>query len=706
MSKTRVSPLSKLSIPRLELMSCLILARLMKKVKESLESIVEISNIRYWSDSLTALFWIKGIDKDWKLFIDNRVQEIRRLSEIDSWSHCPGSQNPADLPTRGVQPSKLSATTVWWQGPSWLLENDDVWPTMPTLSCTPDECIEEMKGSSKKESVVTLTASDSVLTSEVLPLNKYSTWNKLRRVTAFVLRFIANCQTKENRVLGEITSDELDSAEILLLKRIQKDIPIQKNKQLEYQLGVFTDEHGVIRCRGRIARADVPYEFKFPALLPRDHHVTELIIRNCHEQVYHDGVNETLAELRARFWIIKGRQKIKHSLRKCNRCRRIQGRSYENSSTSDLPSFRVEDCPAFTSVGIDFAGPLYIRKQNSSNDMRKIYIALFTCATSRAIHLELVDDLETDTFLRCLRRFISRRGIPSLITSDNAKTFKSASKRLTSLFENEKVTNYLSQRKITWKFILPRSPWWGGFYERLVRSVKSCLKKVIGNAKLNYDELHTSIIEIEAVLNSRPLTYLSAVSIGETLTPSHLVIGKRLLSISSINPEKYDQDDDYNCVTKIHRREKYLNSLLQQFRSKWKREYLTSLREQHRHTTKSSNIPDINVGDIVLVMDECKTNRNLWRLSRVESVVKGVDHEIRGATVRLANGNLLSRPLVKLFPLECDTNKDITTTLNETIDSHSYAKPSVPIREGRTTRTAAIVGNARRQLVEDFLEDS
>ena len=239
-----------------------------------------------------------------------------------------------------------------------------------------------------------------------------------------------------------------------------------------------------------------------------------------------------------------------------------------------------------------------------------------------------------------------------------------------------------------------------------MRSVKSCLKKVIGNAKLNYDELHTSIIEIEAVLNSRPLTYLSAVSIGETLTPSHLVIGKRLLSISSINPEKYDQDDDYNCVTKIHRREKYLNSLLQQFRSKWKREYLTSLREQHPHTTKSSNIPDINVGDIVLVMDECKTNRNLWRLSRVESVVKGVDHEIRGATVRLANGNLLSRPLVKLFPLECDTNKDITTTLNETIDSHSYAEPSVPIREGRTTRTAAIVGNARRQLVEDFLEDS
>ena len=171
----------------------------------------------------------------------------------------------------------------------------------------------------------------------------------------------------------------------------------------------------------------------------------------------HNGVKETLAELRSRFWIVKGRQLVKKIIGQCKICTLIQGLSYGEPDMSQLPDFRVQEVHAFHAVGIDFAGPLFIKSED--NSLKKVYIALFTCATTRALHLEIVPDLDTATFLLCFKRFVSRRGLPSIIVTDNAKTFKAASKTIVKLFKSKEIVSYLTHRKIQWKFNVAKAPW-------------------------------------------------------------------------------------------------------------------------------------------------------------------------------------------------------------------------------------------------------
>lgn len=234
-------------------------------------------------------------------------------------------------------------------------------------------------------------------------------------------------------------------------------------KQLEGQLGLFKDENQVIRCKGRVGNAELPHVTRFPALLPRHHWLTTLIVRYCHERVLHNGLKETLAEVRSKLWITKGRQTVKYVLFKCSVCKRLQGRHYPVPESPDLPSFRVREEYTFSCVGVDFAGPLYARSwNNGEREMIKTYVALFTCASNRAVHLELVPNLEAKTFMLCLRRFVSRRGLPRLIVSDNAKTFKSAKKTLQRLFDIPEVKNFLVNKGIEWRFNLANPPGGGG----------------------------------------------------------------------------------------------------------------------------------------------------------------------------------------------------------------------------------------------------
>ena len=230
-------------------------------------------------------------------------------------------------------------------------------------------------------------------------------------------------------------------------------------------LGLFTDENGIVRCKGRLSRSSLSAEAKYPVLIPRDHHVSTLIVRHCHNRVMHNGPKETLAELRSRFWIVKGRQLVRKIVHQCTTCKRIQGLSYRAPERSQLPEFRVHEEHPFASVGIDFAGPLYVKSKSRSS--KKVYLALFTCGTTRAVHLEPVPDLATETFLLCFKIFVSRRGVPGLAVMDNAKTFKAASRKLIALFKSARIRN-LNERKIKWKYNLAQAPWWGCFYERLI----------------------------------------------------------------------------------------------------------------------------------------------------------------------------------------------------------------------------------------------
>ena len=189
---------------------------------------------------------------------------------------------------------------------------------------------------------------------------------------------------------------------------------------------MFVDDTGVYRCKGRLGNSSLPYETKCPVLLPQNNHLTSLIVRECHEKVLHREVKDTLTDLRCRYWIIKGRQTVKREIADCSTCLKVQGKVCRPIVPAELPDFTVEKDFAFANTGVDIAGPLYVKNvYGGDQKMYKVYIALFTCASSRAVHLDLVPTLESQTFIRCLKRFIARRGVNQLFVSDNAKTFKS-----------------------------------------------------------------------------------------------------------------------------------------------------------------------------------------------------------------------------------------------------------------------------------------
>ena len=441
--------------------------------------------------------------------------------------------------------------------------------------------------------------------SNIIDTTKFNELTRLLRVSAIVLKFIKKLKariSKEQFLEVEVlTAEELKEGRNLWIRESQRKLELKPNyENLKQQLGIYEDEEHILRCRGRLGNSCLTEETRFPIILPRNHQLSRLIVEACHRKVHHGGLKESLAELRSVYWIPKGRKFVKRILHQCVTCRRIQGLAYKPPQPAQLPEARVSEASAFIHVGIDLAGPVFVKqKSGSEKEMKKAYICLFTCATSRAMHLELTPDLTTEAFLRCLRRFVTRRGTPTSITSDNAKTFKRANRELAKLFKGQELQEFAGNLGISWKFILEKAPWWGGYYERMVKLVKQSLRKILGKAQLTYEELLTVITEIEGVLNSRPITYVYTDVEEEPLTPSHLIMGRRLVTL----PKERDLSDEEDTETTLHRRARYLSKLLEHFWKRWSREYLVDLREFH--SCRSTNIKTkVQVGDVVLIQDD------------------------------------------------------------------------------------------------------
>ena len=645
MSKARVAPLKQLTIPKLELMAAVIGARLMTHLLQS----VPTKTFYLWSDSQIVLHWLTT-NRKLKTFERNRVTEIQELTESRKWNYCSTDQNPADLLTRGIAAHEYLKSKLWKNGPDWLTDERN----FPSLQLTTENAILLATTDEQQDEVQTQTEPGIY---NVIDIKKFSIYRKLIRVTAYVIRFINLCKAKlrTSRSLSSIkplTVPELQEAEKLWLLSCQStsyhaEIISLKSKDkrttLVKQLQLFLDQEGFIRCGGRIHNAPLTELTRFPYLLPAKHPLTRMIVLDAHATQLHAGTSALVSHIRQRYWIPSIRQYIQGQLKKCVTCRKAMGKPYRARDPPPLPKIRVQDATPFTVTGVDFTGALHIRGKSG---IENAYICLFTCASTREVHLEVVPDLSTETFIQAFRRFASRNSLPRTMISDNAMTFSAAANTIQSLIGSTTVQDMLHRHSTDWRFIPKRVPWFGGWWERLIGITKSTIKKVLGRALVSYETLHTIVTEIEGVMNDRPLTYVTSdASDQEPLTPAHLLYGRRITSL----PHQEDVPVLHvTTQTDVTKRARAQGHLISQFRERWRHEYLTSLRQFHQ--TSGDNNQTIRVGDVVQIYDE--SPRTQLKLGTIVELLTGNDGLTRVATLRTSSGLITSRPIVKLYPLE------------------------------------------------------
>ena len=464
--------------------------------------------------------------------------------------------------------------------------------------------------------------------------------------------------------------------------------------------------------------ANLSFSSKHPVILSKKPTLTALIAHSAHRRVQHNGVKETLTEIRAKYWIVGGRSLVRSVIHKCVNCRRFEGRPFTAPPAPPLPSFRVNEAPPFAYTAIDFAGPMYVKCKGESSS-NKVWICLFTCCVTRALHLELVPDMMTTTFIRYLKRFSARRGLPRRIISDNAKTFRAAARLIKIIFDLKEVKDYLSHVEVEWTFNLEKAPWWGGLFERMVKSTKRCLRKMVGQAKFSYDEMHTAIVEIEAVINSRPLTFLNSDNTEEPLTPSHLLMGHRILSLPDNLTYFAPEDENFEVTDEsLQRRAKHLNSVLNHFWKRWSKEYLLELRDAYRQRNVGGTSTPVKIGDIVLVHDQDQP-RGFWKVARVKKLIIGRDGLVRGAALGLPSKNgqqtTLQRPLQLIYPLEITQSEyhpvnrsdEGNATSQETPPENGPSKEDRVEPRSRTQRLSASRARDRfKEWSREMLQDT
>ena len=488
--KCRVAPMRHLSIPRLELQAAVMAVRLKEQIVKEHE--MKINSCSFWSDSTTVLQWIHSSHRKQQVFVANRVAEILDTTDVSQWKHVSGINNPADIGTRAINIEELKRSE-WLTGPAWLKQPESEWPQQVNLIFASDE-------ENIPSSVFMIQAEEK---KAVIQWERFSNFNRLVNTVAYVQRAL-----KKHRPATLIVStEEREKAKATIFKLLQQEQFGEEMKSLKaekenpkgskiLQFSPFIDEEGLIRAQGRIGKSQLDFNAKHPILLHWKHHAVELFLRNEHKDNRHEGTEHVRNIVQQKMWILGIRNALRSIKNKCITCRK--GRAQTIAPVmAGLPEERLDASTAFTNVGVDYFGP-FIVKIGRRNEKR--WCCLFTCLTMRAVHIEVVPKLDTDSCLNAIMRFIARRGKPNTIISDNGTNFVGAEREFTeyvAAWNKEGIEEHLIQRGIRWKFNPPAAPHFGGVWERLVRSCKKAMYAVLGNRSVTEDVLSTTMCIVE-----------------------------------------------------------------------------------------------------------------------------------------------------------------------------------------------------------------
>lgn len=646
-SKGKVASIKPVSIPRLELSGALVGAQLYAKVIKSLRS--NIDEVVFWTDSTIVLGWLRMPTNLLKTFVQNRVAQIRELTKESSasWHHVSGKDNPADLVSRGANLDALLISNLWWEGPSFLHDPDF---SKPRMNCTliPDN---ELLPEVKLNTVQTLTTQQTE--AELFPFVRFSQFKRMHRACAYVQRFIHNAQNKTDRRVGPLSVDELRNALLQLVRfsqvesfpdvfeSITKQGAVKHTHNLS-KLSPFIDNKGLIRVGGRIEYSQqFSFDKKHPLLLSCKHRFTLLLFRHTHRELMHAAPQLLLFTLRETWWPVGGRNLARRLVHECVTCVRQQGKTL-TPLMGNLPEARLDPGFPFLRCGVDYAGPvLILNRRGRGAKTVKCYICLFICFSTRAVHLELVSDLSTEAYLLTLKRFISRRGKPAVIYSDNGKNFVGLMNEFSKFLDNcsDEIKEYVASQSIEFKMIPPYASHFGGFWEAGIRSCKQCLRRVVGDTHLTFEEFSTVLAQVESILNSRPLSPMSTDPKDlNPLTPAHFLVGRPLTAPVSADL----QDVPANRLTRYQR----VEQIRQHFWARWSIEYVSELQQRGKWR---DNTEDLRQDTLVLIKDNNMPPMK-WSMGRIERTFPGKDGINRVADIRTSTG-ITRRAFSKICPL-------------------------------------------------------
>jgi hypothetical protein len=743
-SKSRLSPSSgkkertggKITLPRLELLGAVIGVRAAQFCRKGLK--IPKAKVDFFIDSQCVLQWI-GSRSVLKRFVANRIEEIRKVKDCE-FHYVSTNENPADYGTRGKLPEELFGDQLWWHGPQWLTRDRSEWPESK-LSQLTDDTVRAIQDETKPpvyfSHTITVAATDGQVVEKpetdlmTIDPKNISSFRRLVRVSMLCMKFLKRVvwnklseATKQSKpklqrffdgITDEsvLTADDFQVAKTQWIKDVQQkhygdvlavlqgvQVSSARPHQVILQLGLHLDSEGVIRSRGRFENSDLPAPARDPILLPKDVRFTELVARDIHwNRVLHSGVSHTLNQIRQEYWIPQGRAFVRRVLHRCLVCRRYKtAMPYKLPKMPPWPKERVSRMAPFQTSGLDYFGPIIVKMNDENKNM---WVSLFTCLATRAVHLEPVMDCTAHEFLHALIRFVSRRGVPDTIIADNAGQFQlvqllgDQAWRKTPV--DEAITSYSAAQGIRWKYITELAPWQGGFYERLVGLVKSTLRTSIRRKLLNWTDFVTLLTEAEAVVNSRPLTYVNSdIDSGfQALRPCDFLIVQASSLTDAPDGGKVNTKEFTDIGKRLadvwRQRCRTLDKLWQ----RWYEDYLVSLRERRKvsHKAGRGDVEKVPLIDQVVLICDPDLPRGRWRLGRIMKLLPSSDGRTRAAELLLANGYTIRRALNHLVPLEVEpetaSESDTENAVNAPSANHDSERrdiaPVTPSENRNTT---------------------